>query len=68
MTADEWEVARCLWRPKGNRNGKSQAIENGIRTVSKFIGLPLIGEEPNVCESDSVPDLSDVKKSFMSEH
>ena len=37
MTADKWEVARCLQRPKGSRNGKSQAIENSVRTaVQRF--------------------------------
>ena len=33
MTADGLEVAGCLQRPKGNGNGKSQAIENGVRTL-----------------------------------
>ena len=33
MTADGWEVAGCLQRPKGSENGKSQAIENGVRTL-----------------------------------
>ena len=32
MTADRREAAGCLRRPKGDENGKSQAIENGVRT------------------------------------
>ena len=32
MTADEWEAAGCLQRPKENKNGKSQATENSVRT------------------------------------
>ena len=32
MTADGQEVARCLQRPKGSKNGKLQATENGVRT------------------------------------
>ena len=35
MTADGQEVAGCLWRPKGSKNGKLQAIENGVRTPHK---------------------------------
>ena len=33
MTADEREAAQCLRRTKENKNGKSQATENGVRTT-----------------------------------
>ena len=50
MTADEREATGCLRRPKENENGKSQATENGVRTVAGGSGegqLDVQGSAPN---------------------
>ena len=54
MTADEWEAAGCLQRPKESENGKSQAIENGVRTAGSPLLRKLCGLEGITCNSAKV--------------